>query len=142
MATLTYFTVVADFLAIVGDTATDVDANPDLLPISGAVRFTPSIKSGDLLVATTLSPRPSLLMPARITADIASDGQLKYNGNVGVRQVVNSAVLGLTTPLSYSVSFSVRMDNDPAPPSPFTFVAPSSDVVINLLDVAPPPKNT
>jgi hypothetical protein len=78
MTSPTYFTVVADFKSVVVDLASDVDADPQLGPVSAKVLFTPLLKSsGDVILATDASPRPTGFIPAPIVARIDTDGRLK-----------------------------------------------------------------
>jgi len=72
-----YFTVVADFKPIVVDLASDVDADPNIGPISAKVTFTPMLASGDVILAASASPRPIGFLAAPIVARIDVDGRLK-----------------------------------------------------------------
>jgi hypothetical protein len=145
MPDLTYFTVEGDMLAIVGDISLgDVDMNPDRLGVRGSVFFTPELTPNVPLLGSTLTPRPALLIPRVIEAQFNESGQLTYHGVVGVRLVANTSVLGLTGNFTYRVSFAnmyigaQKIDN----PLPFSFIAPTSDVVRNLVDVARVPGST
>jgi len=60
-----YFTVIADFKPIVVDLASDVDADPNIGPISGKVTFTPMLASGDVILAASATPRPIGFLAAR-----------------------------------------------------------------------------
>lgn len=132
MSSPTFFTVNADMLAIVGAAGT-----PATVPIRGKVTFTPMIKSGDALVVPTLSPRPGLVSPQPVTGVIGSDGQLGFGGSVGVRLIADTSVLGLTSPLFYTVSFAGLTVNGVATTlSPFDFQAAQADTPINLVTVA------
>jgi hypothetical protein len=77
MANPTYFTVVADFKSVVVDLASDVDADPQLGPVTAKVTFTPVLANGDVILAGDATPRPTLFVPAPIVARIDTDGRLK-----------------------------------------------------------------
>jgi hypothetical protein len=77
MANPTYFTVVADFKSVVVDLDTDVDPDPQLGPVTAKVTFTPVLANGDVILASTASPRPTVFVPAPIVARIDTDGRLK-----------------------------------------------------------------
>jgi hypothetical protein len=77
MAAPTFFTVAADYKSVVGDTDNDLDADPDLGPVTATVLFTPKIRDGDIILATGASPRPTGFVAAPIPARIDTDGRLK-----------------------------------------------------------------
>jgi hypothetical protein len=77
MANPTYFTVVADFKSVVVDLASDVDPDPQLGPVTAKVTFTPVLANGDVILASSASPRPTIYVPAQIVARIDTDGRLK-----------------------------------------------------------------
>lgn len=77
MTTPTYFTVVADYKSVVVDLASDVDADPQLGPVTARVTFTPVLRNGDVILATDASPRPTGFVAAPIVARIDTDGRLK-----------------------------------------------------------------
>ena len=72
-----YFTVVAQFKPLVVDLASDVDADPNIGPISAKVTFTPMLASGDVILATGATPSPIGFLAAPIVARIDIDGRLK-----------------------------------------------------------------
>ena len=145
-----FFTVTADFAALVEDASTDPDYDPQVAPVQGTVTFTPVVESGDIILATQMSPRPTGLVPAAITAIVDSDGRLKLRtatdeGGSGftfapVRLMADTALLELDSPLYYSVSFSgMTFNGRPARITGFTFQAPNADVEVNLIEVARAP---
>jgi len=183
MANPTYFTVVADFKSVVVDLASDVDADPQLGPVTAKVTFTPVLANGDVILASTASPRPTMFVPAPIVARIDTDGRLKLRvepdgdrddfatrsafpstGNITkvyfaidtqtfyrwtgslyaetypyaqVRLLADTALLGLDSDLYYRVTFSeVIFNGAPGYINGFTFQAPTSDVELNLVNVA------
>ena len=77
MTAPTFFTVVADYKSVVVDLASDVDADPQLGPITAKVTFTPVLAKGDVILATNASPRPTGYIGAPIVARIDTDGRLK-----------------------------------------------------------------
>jgi len=77
MTAPTFFTVVADYKSVVVDLASDVDADPQLGPITAKVTFTPVLAKGDVILATNASPRPTGYLAAPIVARIDGDGRLK-----------------------------------------------------------------
>lgn len=77
MTNPTYFTVVADYKSVVVDLSSDVDADPQLGPVTAKVTFTPIIDSGSVILASDASPRPTGFVPAPIAARIDTDGRLK-----------------------------------------------------------------
>lgn len=149
MTSPVYFTVEADFKAFIEDASTDSDYDPQVVPISATVTFTPLINSGDVVLATNASPRPTGFIPAPITAIIdPADGRLKMRtgtdaGATGfsfapVRLLGSSALLELDGPLEYSVRFSevVLSNGRRGTIAGFNFEAPNSDTVLNLIEVA------
>lgn len=77
MTNPTFFTVVADYKSVVVDLEADVDADPQLGPITAKVTFTPVLNKGDVILATDASPRPTGYVGAPIVARIDTDGRLK-----------------------------------------------------------------
>ena len=149
MTSPVYFTVEADFKAFIEDVSSDSDYDPQVVPISATVTFTPLINAGDVVLATNASPRPTGFIPAPITAIIDSaDGRLKMRtgtdaGATGfsfapVRLLGSSALLELDGPLEYSVRFSevVFSNGRRGTIASFNFEAPNSDTVLNLIEVA------
>lgn len=72
-----YFTVEADYKAVVADSASDLDADPQLGPVTATVTFKPMIESGGVILAVDAEPRPTGFVPAPIVARIDTDGRLK-----------------------------------------------------------------
>ena len=139
---LIYFEVEADYLAAVADTIANTVHDPDVVPITGNITFTPLVNSGDVLLATQTSPRPIGLILMPITGMIDVDGRVKLRqvSDDGVaefapiRLVADCPVLELKTPLFYKVTYAnIRVDGKPASIAPFTFQAPNADVVVNLI---------
>lgn len=147
-AELTYFTIEADYLAVVADTAANTTHDPDHSTITGQVTFVPLINGGDLILATQTSPRPLGIALVPIVGIIDNDGRLKLRPQsddgiaefAPVRLVANSPVLELSKPLHYRVVFSgIKFDGQPASINSFTFEAPNADVVLNLIGLSRKP---
>lgn len=152
MSNPTYFTVVGDFRSIVQDLDSDSDYNPNIVPISATVTFTPVINSGDIILATEATPNPIGFIPAPVTAIIdGDDGQLKLRalpdeGNtsgldfVPVRLLADSPLLELSGPLYYTVYFTnVTFAGKTGKITGFGFQAPNSDTTLDLITVARTP---
>lgn len=150
MANPVYFTVVGDFKAFVADTAADNDADPDLVSITATVTFTPLLQTGDMILATTASPRPTGFVASPIVATIGSDGRLKMAETpfgsypyTPVRLLADSPLLELSTPLYYSVAFNnVVINGRTSSIRGFNFQAPNTDSELNLIDVGRTPGQT
>lgn len=145
---LTYFTVEADYLAVIGDTNDDADHDPDTAPITGTVTFTPLVNTGDLIMATQAMPRPTGLALLPIVGVIDVDGRLKLRDVADdgveefapIRLVADTPFLELENPLFYRVAFTgVKFAGRSGTIAPFTFQAPNSDTVINLIGVGRQP---
>jgi hypothetical protein len=95
----TYFTVTADYRSVVADLPTDFDYDPQVIPITANVTFTPVLRNGDVILATNATPRPTGFVPAPVAAQIDSDGRLKLRrhssfsvkANVGAFPVTGDA---------------------------------------------------
>lgn len=135
MADLTYFTVEAYGFAVNVDYV-DVGTDPDLQPITATVTFKPRVGVGSLLQAPNYTT-PALIALSPIVARLDEDGKLHtVAGDLGVKLVANTAVLGLTTDLIYDVIWSnVKYNKKSQSISPFGFVAPTTATTINLATV-------
>ena len=140
----TYFTVVGDFRAILGyDDTREYD--PNVTPISGDVTFTPMVLAGDVIRATTATPRPIGYVPLPVTGVIdPADGRVKLinqldgQPSVPVRLLADSPLLELASPLYYRVTFSsIKLGTKRGGSiTGFTFQAPNRpDAEINLITV-------
>lgn len=139
---LIHFEVEADYMAAIADTIANITHDPDIIPITGNVTFTPLVNSGDVLLATQTSPRPIGLILTPITGIIDVDGRLKLREVADdgvaefapVRLVADCPILELKSPLFYRVSYSnIKIDGKAGSIAPFTFQAPNADVVVNLI---------
>lgn len=159
MTTPSYFTIVADYKAFIEDAASDSDYDPQVVPISATVTFTPLIPSGDVVLATNASPRPTGFIPAPVVAIIdPADGRLKLrtaqdagaSGGYGFAPVrllcstfgTNNDLLELDGPLFYRAAFTevVLPNGRRGSITGFDFEAPNSaDTVLNLITVSRQP---
>ena len=150
MSNPTYFTVEGDFRSVIADSATaDSDYDPQLGSLTATVTFKPILATGDLILATGASPRPTAYAPVSIVAKIDTDGRLKLrsdpdSGGSGtyapVRLLADTPLLELASPLYYQVTFTnVRFAGQPGMISSFAFQAPNSDTTINLIEVGRQP---
>lgn len=136
MSALTYFTAIGTYKAATADSTSDVDADPDLVPVFGRIRFTPLIRAGDSIQGTTLTPPTSLVLRP-ITVPLVG-GQVSLNGTTGVRLVANTSALNLTGALVYQVDFfDLQARSDSVDLRSFNFTAPTSDTVVDLVSVTP-----
>ncbi len=140
----TYFTVVGDFRAILGyNDAREYD--PKVAPISGEVTFTPMVLAGDVIRATTATPRPIGYVPLPVTGVIdPADGRVKLVAQeegqplIPVRLLADSPLLELESPLYYRVTFSnIKLSSKKGGSiTGFAFQAPNRpDAEINLITV-------
>lgn len=146
----TFFTVEADFRAVLEDISSDSDYDPQIAPISGTVTFTPILNSGDVILATDADPRPIGFLPTPVVGKIdPADGRLKLRtetdlGGEGefapVRLLADTDLLELSTPLYYRVEFSsIRLGSRVGKITGFSFRAPTSDTTVNLIEVGRAP---
>lgn len=77
MADPQFFTVEALYKSVVADSVSDLDANPQLGPVTATVTFTPMLKQGDVILAVNNTGGPVGYVPAPIVARIDTDGRLK-----------------------------------------------------------------
>lgn len=147
MTNPTFFTVEGDYRAFVADSAGDGNYDPDNIAISATVTFTPLVDG--VVRATNSSPRPVGYLAAPIVAIIdPADGRLKIRsegetGNPGgftftpVRLLARTPLLEVTS-LWYRVTFTnVLFSGVRGKINGFDFEAPTADVTVNLVELAP-----
>jgi hypothetical protein len=135
MANLTFFTVTGVFTAVAADNIYDSGADPDLVPITGSVRFTPLIGAVDSLQVDVLTP-PANLKLTPVMARIRK-GVVTGAGSTGIRLVANTVDLNLAGDLFYQVDFlDLVARGQRLQIESFAIQAPTTDVVIDLVDVA------
>lgn len=107
MTSPAYFTVTADYRAVVADLSTDLDADPEIQPLSAVVTFKPLIRDGDVIVAAEAAPRPTGFVAAPVVAKVNTSGRLCLRDVPdGTRQnVANQAALpGIGDPAKFYVA--------------------------------------
>jgi len=151
MSTPEFFTVTADYKSVIADSPLDSDYLGELGPISATVTFTPLLQSGDVLLATTATPRPTGYVPVPVVGRIdVETGRLMLrvdpdDGGTGtfspITLMANTSLLEIDGPLYYRVTFSeVVIGGRPGYLAPFDFEAPTTGgVEVNLIEVAPVP---
>jgi hypothetical protein len=136
IAPLVYGTVVGRFLAAIVDAPTDNDDDPDGVPLSGTVTFTPTVTVFTVPKAT---PAPATVLPMPITAALDAEGYLGVNGKRGVNLIATNDPATLPTGFTYAVAFNgLRYNGQPVTYQPFNIEVPSGSV-IDLGLVAPVP---
>lgn len=122
-------TVTGRFLAIVADGPADSDTEPDLVPVTGQVRFTPSLAAG-------VADR-AIVLPTPITADLDSQGYISLNGARGVTLVATDSTGINPSQFTYAVSFiDLRYEGIPLTYRSFSFELPAGTTV-DLSEAAP-----
>lgn len=122
-------TVTGRFLAIVADSPADSDDEPDLAPVTGQVRFTPSLAAG---VA-----EGAIVLPTPVTADLDSQGYVSLNGVRGVTLVATDSTGINPSNFTYAVSFiDLRYSGIPLTYRSFSFNLPAGTAV-DLSEAAP-----
>lgn len=94
-----YGTVTGRFLATVADTSGDPDNFPDEVPVTGKVRFTPSVSA---VIAET---EGAIVLPTPITADLDSEGYISLNGVRGVSLIATNSTGINPTDFTYTLAF-------------------------------------
>jgi hypothetical protein len=94
-----YGTVTGRFLATVADTTGDPDTFPDEVPVSGKVRFTPSVSA---VIAET---EGAIVLPTPITADLDAEGYISLNGVRGVSLIATNSTGINPTNFTYTLAF-------------------------------------
>lgn len=97
--TMEYGTITGRLVAAVADTPDDPDVNPDIIPITGTVTFTPSVKA--ILVAS----EAITVVPAPITAVLDANGYVSLNGVQSVTVLATTSTYYNPNGWTYKVSF-------------------------------------
>ncbi len=122
-------TVTGRFLAIVADGPADSDTEPDLVPVTGQVRFTPSLAAG-------VADR-AIVLPTPITAELDSQGYVSLNGTRGVTLIATNSTGINPSQFTYAVSFiDLRYGGIPLTYRSFSFELPAGTTV-DLSEAAP-----
>lgn len=134
-ANVTYGKIVGRYLLAVADTA-DVDLNPDAVPASGTVTFTPGPTK---LLITPSTPHTTIVpLPVVCTFDPTTGDLLGPNGLAGVWLVATDNPD--TVPIDWT--YRVRIEFDGLP-TPVTFdIAVPGGVTADLTTLTPVPTST
>lgn len=97
--TMEYGTITGRLVAAVADTPDDPDVNPDIIPITGTVTFTPSVKA--ILVAS----ESVTVVPAPIVASLDANGYVSLNGVQSVTVLATTSTYYNPNGWTYKVSF-------------------------------------
>lgn len=97
--------VVGRFLCVIADSASDLDQEPEVIPMSGTVTFRPSVSTVKI---TDNVNGPATVSLAPVSAEIDADGYLSRNGQRGIRLLASD---GPTNPsgFSYQVIFNLSL---------------------------------
>lgn len=134
MTDFTYFTVEGDLLAVVA--AVTATSTPERAYASGKVRFTPYLDTGEVFVASGLTPRPAAVLPYNNgLAYFDDNGRLAFGGTTGVKLLANTAVLGISGDLTYRVQFiDIYIQGFRVQVNDAYLVAPTVSTTVNLAD--------
>ncbi|MBF4613281.1 hypothetical protein [Curtobacterium sp. VKM Ac-1376] len=126
-----YGTVTGRLLAAVADSVVDADFNPDEVPLSGRVVFTPSATALKVVAAG------ATILPVPIKCDLDSEGYLTLNGKRGVNLIATDTTETNPTGFTYRVSFeSLTYAGTPVSYGSFSIAVPAGQT-IDLAVVAP-----
>jgi hypothetical protein len=136
---VSYGTVVGRFLAAVADGTEDADLNPDGIPVTGSVTFTPSVSA--ILVDSSVPP--VTILPTPITATLDAQGYLSLNGVRGIKLVATDSSFTNPTAFTYEVSFkNMRYAGGANVNYPSYSIAVPTDSTTDLSLTAPVPTST
>lgn len=131
--------VVGRFLSVVADSADDTDQEPEIVPMSGTVAFTPQVSAVKVVEGTDV---PATVNVAPVSATLDSEGYLSRNGQRGIRLLATD---GPTNPtgFTYQVSFALTLGGGAAVVqyNPFPIQVPSGRTV-DLTVAAPVPSSS
>jgi hypothetical protein len=132
----TYFTwgtVTDTYFGVIADRDLDAAHNPDIVPVSGRVTFTPMLPSG----APLLFPgAPFAATPISVVAVYDDSGRLTLNDNVGVRLVATDNPLETYTNWVWQAEFVVAVGDVNIVRNTFAFKLPGNSTV-DLATVQP-----
>lgn len=97
--------VVGRFLSVVADSIDDLDQEPEVVPMSGTVTFTPQVSAVKVVEG---AEEPATVNVATISAEIDEQGYLSRNGQRGIRLLASD---GPTNPtgFTYQVTFALSL---------------------------------
>ena len=131
--------VVGRFLSVVADSVDDTDQEPEIVPMSGTVTFTPQVSAVKVVEGADV---PATVNVAPVSATLDSEGYLSRNGQRGIRLLATD---GPTNPtgFTYQVSFALTLGGGAAVVkyNPFPVQVPSGRTV-DLTVAAPVPSSS
>lgn len=131
--------IVGRFLSVVADSADDTDQEPEVVPMSGTVTFTPQVSAVKVVEGADV---PATVNVAPVSATLDSEGYLSRNGQRGIRLLATD---GPTNPtgFTYQVSFALTLGGGAAVVkyTPFPVQVPSGRTV-DLTVAAPVPSSS
>ena len=131
--------IVGRFLSVVADSADDTDQEPEIVPMSGTVTFTPQVSAVKVVEGADV---PATVNVAPVSATLDSEGYLSRNGQRGIRLLATD---GPTNPtgFTYQVSFALTLGGGAAVVkyNPFPVQVPSGRTV-DLTVAAPVPSSS
>lgn len=124
LTALQYGRVTGRFTAIIGDSA-DAGSNPDAVPMSGSVTFTPLV-SGPVQVPGAIPPQ--VVVPTPIVATLDANGDLTdAQGNPGVTLMASDGPTNPTN-IQYRVGFALTYETSDVNMSSFIISVPAGSV--------------
>lgn len=141
---VTYGTVVGQFIASVTDSVTDLDYNPDAVPVSGTITFTPSANHVKNISA---QPNPVAILKTPITGVLDEEGYLcskqidPDTGKMrrGINLIANDSTDMNPVGWNYKVTYNLSYNNfQIAGPAPHSIDVLSGEIV-DLVTESPVP---
>lgn len=131
-----YGTVIGQFILAYGD-GSDGTLEPDAVPASGSVIFTPSTRR---IKDATATPNAVTILPAQVECQLDADGYiLGYAGSQGVRLIATDDTDLNPTGWTWSVEFRLTDPaGDPVKVDSFSFALPK-DTTVDLTVASPVP---
>jgi hypothetical protein len=124
-------TVTGRIVATIADRLGDPDALPDVVPVTGKVRFTPSV---DAAISST---EGAIILPTPIEADLDEQGYISINGVRGASLIATDSPDLNPSGFTYTVSFiDLKFDKFPLAYKSFSMALPAGTTV-DLSTVTP-----
>lgn len=124
-------TVTGRILATIADRPGDANDTPDVVPVAGKVRFTPSV------TAAISSSEGAIILPTPIEADIDTEGYISLNGKRGVSLVATDSPDLNPSGFTYLVTFTdLKFDKFTLSYPSFSMALPAGSTV-DLATVTP-----
>jgi hypothetical protein len=124
-------TVTGRIVATIADRIGDPDVNPDVVPVYGKVRFTPSV---DAAISST---EGAIILPTPIEADLDEQGYISINGVRGASLIATDSPDLNPSGFTYTVSFiDLKFDKFPLAYKSFSMALPAGTTV-DLSTVTP-----